>query len=239
MKRVIKFICIMLVSTLFLVVFSSCSNKEYESGDFKYSIYGKKDDPHILIVGLTKEGKEKEVLVVPSTINGISVRALEKPHLPLLGSTSTIWESTKLKKIILPSNVDVAKFTFDGCPLLKQIFMVIGSDSQKIFNHYELYKKSFDIFVPKDYYNLNSEFMNIKPANVNYYYNFERADNDGVFWIDNVDEGALIVDVPPTEPIRERWTFGGWYTEPECINKWNFSADTVSADGVSLYAKWL
>ena len=79
----------------------------------------------------------------------------------------------------------------------------------------------------------------MNPANVTYYYNFERADNDGVFWIDNVDEGALIVDVPPTEPIRERWTFGGWYTEPECINEWNFSTDTVSADGASLYAKWL
>lgn len=42
----------------------------------------------------------------------------------------------------------------------------------------------------------------------------------------------------PTDPTRPGYTFGGWYKEPENINKWNFETDKVTED-TSLYAKWL
>ena len=42
--------------------------------------------------------------------------------------------------------------------------------------------------------------------------------------------------VPPIEPMEKGYTFGGWYTEPECINEYDFSLP-VNKD-TYLYAKW-
>ena len=41
----------------------------------------------------------------------------------------------------------------------------------------------------------------------------------------------------PADPTEDGWTFGGWYKEAECTNKWDFAADTVEED-ITLYAKW-
>lgn len=41
----------------------------------------------------------------------------------------------------------------------------------------------------------------------------------------------------PADPAKSGYTFGGWYKEESCTNKWNFTTDTVTADR-TLYAKW-
>ena len=53
------------------------------------------------------------------------------------------------------------------------------------------------------------------------------------------------------EPQREGYTFGGWYKEPECVNKWDFETDklpeaTYDEEGyitdfveTKLYAAWI
>lgn len=41
----------------------------------------------------------------------------------------------------------------------------------------------------------------------------------------------------PADPIREGYTFGGWYKEAECTNAWNFISDVVT-ENQTLYAKW-
>lgn len=41
----------------------------------------------------------------------------------------------------------------------------------------------------------------------------------------------------PTEPTADGLVFGGWFKEKECVNRWDFDSDTVSAD-TTLYAKW-
>ncbi len=42
----------------------------------------------------------------------------------------------------------------------------------------------------------------------------------------------------PGEPTLEGSTFDGWYKDPEWTQAWNFAADTVPLDGITLYAKW-
>lgn len=42
---------------------------------------------------------------------------------------------------------------------------------------------------------------------------------------------------PPEDPVREGYTFGGWYREETCLVAWNFTADIVTENRV-LYAKW-
>ncbi len=51
-----------------------------------------------------------------------------------------------------------------------------------------------------------------------------------------VQEGSLVVE--PTPPTAEGYSFDGWFTEPECINEWNFKRDTVTGN-LTLYAKWI
>ena len=51
----------------------------------------------------------------------------------------------------------------------------------------------------------------------------------------NVNYGGLASE--PTNPTRTGYTFGGWYKESGCINIWNFTSDTVTAN-VTIYAQW-
>ncbi len=41
----------------------------------------------------------------------------------------------------------------------------------------------------------------------------------------------------PEPPVKDGYTFGGWYTEPDCINKFDF--DTRIPSKTTLYAKWI
>ena len=91
-------------------------------------------------------------------------------------------------------------------------------------------------------------------ANVSYMYNYEDAPHEGIYWIDDYD-GSKIKFIPPA-PIREGYTFLGWYKDEECTEKWDFDNDlipekeyeTKQDDGTEykvykyknnkLYAKW-
>ncbi|WP_205694173.1 InlB B-repeat-containing protein [Clostridium sp. JN-9] len=42
----------------------------------------------------------------------------------------------------------------------------------------------------------------------------------------------------PDSPTRPGYTFEGWYKEAECINKWDFAAEKVTSNNITLYAKW-
>ncbi|MBR0104953.1 MAG: InlB B-repeat-containing protein, partial [Firmicutes bacterium] len=42
---------------------------------------------------------------------------------------------------------------------------------------------------------------------------------------------------PPADPEYEGYIFGGWYTEPECDNPFDF--DTPITETITLYAKWI
>ena len=62
---------------------------------------------------------------------------------------------------------------------------------------------------------------------------------------DSQGHGAAIEDVQvnaggtltqPTDPTAIGWEFGGWYTEAECTNVWDFA--TVLTGNITLYAKW-
>ena len=41
----------------------------------------------------------------------------------------------------------------------------------------------------------------------------------------------------PTAPTASGYTFGGWYRESSCVNRWEFGADNVTGN-TTLYAKW-
>ena len=87
-------------------------------------------------------------------------------------------------------------------------------------------------------------------ANTSYMFNYDGAPNDGYFFINDFERGGLIEDTPYA-PQRDGYTFGGWYKEAECINKWDFATDrlpeaTYDEEGyvtdfveTKLYAAWI
>ena len=102
-------------------------------------------------------------------------------------------------------------------------------------------------YVPSEYYDgyveLNvrdpSILRSLYKANVCYYYNLQESD---YYYVDYYDADSLIEFIPP-DPVNEGYSFGGWYKEKECINKWDFEKDTVSLEEdeieIKLYAKWI
>lgn len=47
---------------------------------------------------------------------------------------------------------------------------------------------------------------------------------------------VVLVGCLPEEPARDGYDFGGWYTESECINK--FDATVKGENDINLFAKW-
>ncbi len=64
---------------------------------------------------------------------------------------------------------------------------------------------------------------------------FDSQSGSAVLSIDEVLHGENIVE--PTIPFKLGFLFGGWYQDSSCINRWDFSGDTVVFD-LMLYAKW-
>ena len=92
-------------------------------------------------------------------------------------------------------------------------------------------------------------YIKICKANTSYMFNYENSPNDDYFFIRDYEYGKKIETVP-YGPIREGYTFDGWYKEPECINAWDFETDTLPEtlynenneevyQETKLYAKWL
>lgn len=249
MSKFFKATTLVLLCIVTLSFLSACElEKEYTCGDFLYSFVGR-DHQYIKITGLTEQGMDKSVLAIPAEIDGITVSHVWKAGIGNYGNS--IWQSPKLKKLYLPDCiVNFDQMTLSECAALEYVIILPIADYNEEFNEFlPSVGNDHNIYVFSNIYfeRYEDNWSNlIFPANVTYYYNFERPDNGGVFWLDVVEQGEKIVDVPPSDPVRDRYTFGGWYTEPECINEWDFATDTMPHPENSeefyeleLYAKWI
>ena len=90
--------------------------------------------------------------------------------------------------------------------------------------------------------------VSFKKLNVSYLFNYEGEPNAGYFFAREFEAGEK-VESTPYEPMRDGYTFGGWYKEAECINEWNFDEDklpeteydeegNVEFVETKVYAKW-
>lgn len=106
--------------------------------------------------------------------------------------------------------------------------------------------RNVEIYVPAEKYDLFKNVLSEKyfrgsllKANVSYHLNY---DENNYYYIDYYENGEKILYIPP-EPQRDGYAFGGWFKEADCINQWDFDADTVQiseeAQEIQLYAKWI
>src|SRR5699024_8139332 len=189
-------------------------------------------------------------LVIPEEIDGVKVYTIGER--PLLQMWSSIGYadicSDKLEKIYIPFSTEIISGSFRNS---SNLMKVVSIRDDYYINGFEYSIKrcySREVYIERGY-TRDCYVM----SNVSYFYNYETEENYGYYWIDDWNYGSKIEFIPP-EPEREGYTFGGWYKEPECINKWDFETDVLpeerteineeGEEGVvsqetKLYAKWL
>ena len=240
-------VLILAVMTLVVGLFSGCSRDE-EWGYFTVKFYDDRETAYI--TGLTEEGQQQRFLVIPEEIDGVKVYTIGER--PLLQMWSSIGYadicSDKLEKIYIPFSIEIISGSFRNS---SNLMKVVSIRDDYYINGFEYSIKrcySREVYIERGY-TRDCYVM----SNVSYFYNYETEENNGYYWIDDWDYGSKIEFIPP-EPEREGYTFGGWYKEPECINKWDFETDVlpeerteINEDGekevvyqeTKLYAKWL
>ena len=237
-------ITILVSTTLMLCACSGCTRNE-EWGYFTVKFYDDRETAYI--TGLTELGKQQRFLVIPEEIDGVKVYTIgERPPLQMWSSIG--WAdmcSEKLEKVYITSSVHIVSGSFRNSPNLMKVVSMAGAFKIESTQFIKTYVSS------EEYNNLSSNslyYYAFDKANVSYFNNFETEENYGYYWIDDWDYGGKIEFIPP-EPEREGYTFGGWYKEPECINKWNFETDTLPEQKLDeegrevyqetrLYANW-
>lgn len=266
MKRSINIFLTIIISLITCFSLAACWSsdttrdpgyEDREVGDFFVRFY----DDYCEIKGTTEQGNSQKFLIIPECIDGIKVKSLG--YVSFAGAIDMIYgditfpdiKNESVEKVYLESAIEMYIFAFQSCPNLKKIMspQVLPVPYDNLIG--------YDIYYPASVYKSitadGSYFVSRFPANVSYYYNYENPKNGGYYWIDDCDYGGKIEFIPP-EPEREGYEFGGWYKEPECINKWDFETDTLpekqtemqenlygEAEEVTvyqetiLYAKWI
>ena len=242
----IMFVYIFCISTSF--VGCEIGLRLYETEYFIYTVTY--ENPRVGILGLTDKGKEQEYLVIPETIDGKKVTFIScdgddvKKIKEKYGDMKySCLQSENVKKVFVIPEIKVYNGSFFKCAThLEGVFYISNETKiQENINHYDYYYTEKNKMV--DY------GVRMHKANVSYCYNYENAPNNGYYWIDNYAYGEKIEYIPES-PIRDGYTFDGWYKEPECINVWNFEVDILpqaeyGEEGyevyqeTKLYAKWI
>ena len=248
-KKILRIlmITILVSTTLMLCACSGCTRNE-EWGYFTVKFYDDRETAYI--TGLTELGKQQRFLVIPEEIDGVKVYTIgERPPLQMWSSIG--WAdmcSEKLEKVYITSSVHIVSGSFRNSPNLMKVVSI--NDDYYINGLDYSIKKCYsrEVYLDRGY-TRDCYIM----SNVSYFNNFETEENNGYYWIDDWEYGSKIEFIPP-EPEREGYTFGGWYKEPECINKWNFESDVLPEERTEmneegeeevvyqetrLYAKWL
>ena len=271
-----KIITLALFAIVTITSFCSCSifnnEKISEDGFYRYVIEKDKyGNESIRIKNITESAQQQKVLVVPEFINDYPVARI---NIQGLMSNNGIWHSEKLENVfIVPVLLNTDRNFLDlGCSNLKKVINIKLNEGEIVYairnidmvyqagddiyqSHLYIYRKAFD----ESYWNfrLNGENIEnkyynnknyIRAANISYLYNYDDAENEGYYWVDDEDYGSIITFIPPN-PVREGYTFEGWYKEAECENTWDFEYDKLPEqitdnDGYPvyqetvLYAKW-
>ena len=227
---------------------------EYESGDWRYAVRKNKDGTKEgYLIGFTEEGKQKECVVLPTELGGVTIVGICYRYRTSMMSASQVGkiESDCLKRIYVPNAYTYTKMNYANVvDLLPVDCLQIVWQDPDVNTGWVV-----QIFLDNSYIYADNicrakgEKWRYKGyvANVSYMYNYDNAPNDGYYWADNY-ENDLIKYIPP-EPKREGYTFGGWYKDKECTEKWDFENDKTGDNiqyvfgyqytGTYLYAKWM
>ncbi|MCL2028290.1 MAG: leucine-rich repeat protein, partial [Bacteroidales bacterium] len=177
-----------------------------------------------------------------SAFNNVSVDTLYLGRSTFASGTSS-WFGTALKNLTIGSSVtEIGDNAFSGCTGLTSVTSLAETPptlGTTVFNNVDM--TACCLYVPTSSVDLYgsapqwSAFTCVNPDGEVHIVTFNSQGGSHV--------GLQLVIAPnnkvtePAVPTFTGFTFGGWYTEPECINIWDFDSDIVTSD-TTLYAKW-
>jgi len=188
---------------------------------------------HAVVWQPTELGYKQEILVVPAYVGGLPVREIGRLGL----SGWRPFTDGALKKIYLPYTLERfahenvlyhSPYTHDW--LLEAVLLPQEYSSML----YWMGKKFYITQEQLDVYGHHSSFNLV---NVMYHYNYVDSPNLDYYWIDYIIEDSIFAE--PAAPVREGYTFTGWFLEPECITEWDEVRPTSAEQKLKLYAGWI
>ena len=194
--------------------FKTIDDNIVTTGDWRYRVVEVNNEKMAAIQGLSEEGEDKTVLVMPEYLDGYRVYGMYDQS---WSSKHGSIHNSELKLYI--------NFEFKGKRSrihVNKLFTLNTSDISKNITSSPYYDTYLPISIDVSTIYDSVEYV-VNNANVTYYSNY--GDND-IYWIDDYDEESLITYIPEN-PVREGYEFDGWYKEVECINKWDFDMDKV------------
>lgn len=254
-KKILAIIlCVITLSCLFTGCENGCGIglRLYENEYYIYTVGY--DSGNIFILGLTDKGREQEYLVVPREIEGKTVKALgageyavKKIKEKYGNENYARFNSVKLKKVFIPTDITYRYSVIGECPVLDGFVIIPNAEISSLKElSGELSIIGGNLYASEIMF---AGYLYTTKANVTYSYNYLETINNNYYWIDNYNYGERIEYIPKN-PTRDGYEFGGWYKESECINKWNFECDTLPQaqydeqeneiyQETKLYAKWI
>ena len=225
-KAVVKISIALLLAALCVFVFtgSTCLSdpkplpyERREVGDFIVRFY----DDYCEIEGTTEQGNSQRFLVIPEYIEGVKVRSLGYTSL-LDNLVVSSLGGEALEKIYFEAEIEDTYYWIKPITHAQKIMYPSVNVKKRIANIMVYYpRRAYESVYEESVYGFTKT-----RANISYYYNYDSAENDGYYWVDDCDYGSTIEFIPP-DPERDGYVFGGWYKEPECINEWDFETDTL------------
>jgi len=262
MRKVLNVIILLFV----VLIISSCrfNPDPFDTvvyGDFIYSKYTKGfngEEGDISIIGLSEEGKKKEVLVFPNYLDGHRVVAFGnqiglKPTDPI--------EITNAKKIYF-CNMFVERYDYCNTHFeydkSKQYEVYIAGAGRKM--EYSLLGLFFENAINYvDLSFINSGDITLSNPKLTYRFNFMistisyYADEEACYFVDYVINDK--VSVIPPDPYIKGYKFDGWYEDLTYTKEWDFntiinpisiekyydeeSEIEIEYEPVKVYAKWV
>ena len=230
-KRIISLTLSVVMALLATLCFSGCFEEKLilsTYGDFIIT-------QHNEIYNLSKKGLQKEYIIVPEKINGDYTKIYWTSG--VIGAKKAFTKSEKLKKVFFEVNLEKfetnitleKKYDF----ILHDFAFALNTDEQpKIFRILTWGIIDDCMFSHGCYMGncVKNHTLTLKRlSNIQFMYNYEEAPNEGYYWIDDLETGETFSYIPK-DPVREGYTFGGWYADKECTTPYDFTAPYVKKE---------
>ena len=255
MRKRTRKIGVLLLNSILSFNMTGClksSEKIRSNKYFNYVIFGEnlknqkgEQTGYVIITGFTKLGHEQERLDIPREIEGYPVTRIGRKQQAWTISLPqyNVVFPQKLKKLFVFDTLEYC----ENCSKSKELDVFYCDDyhnrydfefANRLFVYNLAYHFNYDDppeSIRQETLELNSHLF---LANITFMNNYPLEDNGGHYRLDNVEKDEKLIE--PPAPELEGYTFTGWYTEEECIYKYDFntSLDIELGDEMVLYAGW-
>lgn len=232
-----------ILTSLLLFCLIGCyrTEKVYKSEYFTYCIREwYMEGKYVSILELTEKGQEQETIIIPAHIGGIPVREMgyfkkgsweEAPYYYYFKSNNLKRVYIEFDNPISTRNINPYMFS-KYCPNIEKVMFLYydypRASWQRILHFPAFFRSDFLVDYrgwKKEGDKISFDETTVLPASVSYMYNYEGAPNNEYYWIDDYENE--LIKYKPHDPVREGYTFEGWYKNNECSETWDFETDII------------